>query len=159
MFIVPCPCAGTGTARPNARKSTSTIRLEVSTLPAATAAGGSALTRQPSGARTVTGASAPAEAGTSGSVRQRTTKQAGRARDRERAIEIAVVLRGRAGEVELELVAGDRDGDTQLELAVGRLEQLGRLVAPVRQRGDPGADTRSEYATSSSIAAVTASRP
>jgi len=41
--------------------------------PAATAAGGRALTRQPAGARTLTGANAPPEAGRSGAVRQRTT--------------------------------------------------------------------------------------
>jgi hypothetical protein len=75
LFIVPWPWAGTGTACPKARKSRSTIRLEVSTFPAATAAGETALTRQPAGARTETGSIAPAEAGTSGSVRQRTTKR------------------------------------------------------------------------------------
>jgi hypothetical protein len=74
LFIVPWPCAGTGSARPKAARTTSTIRLEVSVLPAATAAGERAFTRQPSGAVTRTGANAPAEAGASGSVRQRTTK-------------------------------------------------------------------------------------
>ena len=62
-------------------------------FPATTAAGGRALTSEPSGAGRVTGAKAPPEAGTSGSVRQRTTKYAGRARDRERAVEIPGVLR------------------------------------------------------------------
>src|SRR3954464_1251730 len=51
------------------------MRDDVSVLPATTAAGGRALTRQPSGAVTVTGANAPPEAGRSGSVRQRTTKE------------------------------------------------------------------------------------
>ena len=41
LFIVPCPAAGTikGAAFANAPKTTSTKRIEVSTLPAATAAG------------------------------------------------------------------------------------------------------------------------
>jgi glycosyltransferase involved in cell wall biosynthesis len=95
LFIVPWPCAGTGTAWAKARKRGSKIRLEVSTLPAATAAGGRALTRHPSGARTVTGTSAPAP---------------------------------------------DCDGHTELELVVRRLEQLARLVATVRKRGDAGPD-------------------
>ena len=82
----------------------------------------------------------PADAGTSGSVRARTTNRQAERRHRERAVEVAVVLRRRAGEVELELVAGDRDRDAELELAVGRLEHLGRLVAAVRERGDPGPD-------------------
>src|SRR4051812_49697147 len=51
------------------------MREDVSVLPATTAAGGRALTRQPSGAVTVTGANAPPDAGRSGSVRQRTTKK------------------------------------------------------------------------------------
>jgi hypothetical protein len=49
LFIVPWPCAGTSTASPKAAKTTSAIRLDVSTLPAATAAGGRALTSDPSG--------------------------------------------------------------------------------------------------------------
>ena len=74
LFIVPCPAAGTGRAWAKAAKTTSTMRDEVSTFPAATAAGARAFTSDPSGARTVTGAKAPPEAGTSGAVRQRTTK-------------------------------------------------------------------------------------
>ncbi len=56
LFIVPCPWAGTSTACPNARKSVSTILLEVSVFPATTAAGGRAFSSEPSGAWTVTGA-------------------------------------------------------------------------------------------------------
>ena len=74
LFIVPWPWAGTGSAPASAAKSASTMRLEVSTLPPATAAGERAFTRQPGGATTRTGAKAPAEAGMSGSVTQRTTK-------------------------------------------------------------------------------------
>src|SRR3974390_350716 len=50
------------------------MRLEVSTLPAATAAGNAALTRQPGGAVIVTGANAPEEAGMSGAGTLRITK-------------------------------------------------------------------------------------
>ena len=74
LFIVPWPWAGTSTAPPRADMTASTIRLEVSTLPPATAAGGGRATRLPAGAITSTGAKAPAEAGMSGSVRARTTK-------------------------------------------------------------------------------------
>src|SRR5687767_12243102 len=75
LFIVPWPWAGTGIAFPSAENTASTIRLDVSTLPPATAAGGRAFTSVSSGATTVTGANAPAEAGMSGSVTQRTTKK------------------------------------------------------------------------------------
>ena len=54
----------------------SATRLEVSTLPAATAAGNSALSRQPGGALTSIGRWAPAQGGASGSVRTRTAKKA-----------------------------------------------------------------------------------
>ena len=50
LFIVPCP-----RARPNACNTMSATRDEVSTLPPATAAGGRALSTQPSGAITVIG--------------------------------------------------------------------------------------------------------
>ena len=54
------------------------------------------------GARTVTGANAPPDAGTSGAARHADDEVAGRARDRERAVEVPVVLRLRAGEVDVE---------------------------------------------------------
>ena len=53
---MPWPWAGASTALPNARMRQSAIRLEVSTLPATTAAGGRAFTSDPSGAVTVIGA-------------------------------------------------------------------------------------------------------
>ena len=56
LFIVPCPWAGASTAFPNARIRQSVMRLDVSTLPATTAAGRRALTSEPSGAVTVIGA-------------------------------------------------------------------------------------------------------
>ena len=50
LFIVPCPFAGSRHGQRRApRCTTSTIRLEVSTLPATTAAGNRALTRHPLG--------------------------------------------------------------------------------------------------------------
>ena len=63
-----------GIAAARASSRTSTIRWDVSTLPAATAAGGRGLTRDPSGARTESGRWAPALAGVSGSVTARRTK-------------------------------------------------------------------------------------
>ena len=50
LFIVPWP-----SACPKARSTRSATREEVSTLPAATAAGGRALSSEPSGAITVSG--------------------------------------------------------------------------------------------------------
>ena len=75
LFIVPCEAAGTrsGSAWANAPSSTSTMRWEVSTLPAATAAGARGFTREPSGALTVRARWAPALAGMSGSVTARST--------------------------------------------------------------------------------------
>ena len=75
LFIVPWPCAGASTALPNARSRQSAIRLEVSTLPATTAAGDLAFTSDPSGALTSIGAYAPPDAGASGSATTRRTKQ------------------------------------------------------------------------------------
>ena len=72
--MVPCPCAGTGAAPARAPRTASVMRLDPSTLPAATAWGGRACTRLPSGAMIVTGANAPADAGMSGSVATRTAK-------------------------------------------------------------------------------------
>ena len=74
-------------------------------LPAATAAGGRALTRQPSGARTVTGAKAPPDAGRSGAVRQRTTKKQAERVTASGQLRLPVVLRRRAGEVDVDRVA------------------------------------------------------
>ena len=74
LFIVPWPWAGTGTARPSADMTTSTIRLDVSVFPPTTAAGGRAFTRHPSGATTSTGTNAPPDAGMSGSQTDRTQK-------------------------------------------------------------------------------------
>ena len=76
LFIVPWPWAGAGVAPASASITRSATRLEVSTLPAATAAGGRAFSRHPSGAITSTGRKAPAEGGASGSVSTRTAKKA-----------------------------------------------------------------------------------
>ncbi len=70
LFIVPWP-----SARPKAARTRSATRLEVSTFPATTAAGGRALSSEPSGAITVTGRYAPAVGGMSGSVSTRTANQ------------------------------------------------------------------------------------
>ena len=72
--MVPCPWAGTSVAPDRAPITASVIRLEPSTLPAATALGGRAFTTLPSGAMMVTGANAPADAGMSGSIATRTAK-------------------------------------------------------------------------------------
>ena len=68
--------------------TTSVILLEVSVLPATTAAGARALTSEPSGARTRTGTNAPPDAGMSGSVTQAHDEEARRAGHGERAVEV-----------------------------------------------------------------------
>ena len=71
--MVPLLAAGTrpGSARANAPSTTSTMRCEVSTLPAATAAGGRAFTTVPAGAVTSSGRNAPALIGISPGSTQR----------------------------------------------------------------------------------------
>jgi hypothetical protein len=65
LFIVPWPCAGTSAAWASASSTVSAIRWLVSTLPAHTADGARASTRQPSGTRIVTASYNPAFTGTS----------------------------------------------------------------------------------------------
>ena len=79
----------------------SATREDVSTFPATTAAGGRALSREPSGA---THLDRPVRAGAGRDVgvgEDAHGEVARRARDRERAVEVAVVLGGAAGEVEV----------------------------------------------------------
>ena len=63
-------------------------------------------------------------------------EEAGRDRDGERAVEVAVVLRRAPAEVERQLVAGDRRGQAQLEVALERLEHVGGRARAVGQRGE-----------------------
>ena len=91
MFIVPCPCAGTGSTWPKAASTTSTIRLDVSMFPAPTAAGDRALTTQPSGSHS----ERRERTGRRRDVRVGDDAEHERARGLghgERAVEIAVVL-------------------------------------------------------------------
>ena len=77
LFMVPRLAAGirSGRAWASAPSTTSTIRCEVSTLPPATAWGGSASRMLPLGTTTRTGANAPLLAGMSAPVTQRATYQ------------------------------------------------------------------------------------
>jgi hypothetical protein len=70
LFIEPALAAGmrSGAAAASARRRTSTIRCDVSTLPPATAAGNIALTMEPSGATIVNGSARPSFGGTSPSA-------------------------------------------------------------------------------------------
>ena len=130
---MPWPWADTGIACPNAAKTTSVIRLDVSVFPATTAAGGSALTRHPSGARTVTGHESAAGRLEVGRGEAANDVEARRARDGERAVEVAVDLGVSACEVDLDRVAGDRDGCPDLDQPVPPLELIRSLVAAVRE--------------------------
>ena len=106
--MVPCP-----SARPKAASTRSATREEVSTLPAATAAGERAFRSEPSGRHDRERAEG-ARAG--GSVRVGDHPQgevAGGQRHGQRAVEVAVVLVGAAGEVQLELVARARSRVTR----------------------------------------------
>src|SRR5258707_9999160 len=58
--MVPCPWAGTSATCDRATSTVSAMRWLVSTLPATTAEGQRAFTRQPSGATTLMGANVPA---------------------------------------------------------------------------------------------------
>ena len=75
LLIVPALAAGTrsGTACASARRRTSTILCDVSTLPPATGAGGSASTMLPLGVSSISGLRMPAVAGASSPSRQRRT--------------------------------------------------------------------------------------
>ena len=87
-----------------AASTTSVIRLDVSVLPATTAAGDRALTRQPSGARTVTGRRRrPRPECRVG--QDAYDEEARRAGHGQRTVEVPGVLRRRSGEVDLDLVA------------------------------------------------------
>jgi hypothetical protein len=56
---------------------------------------------------------------------------AGRARDRERTVEVALVLRCGAGEVERDLVFRDGGRGTDREVALGGLQHILRLETAV----------------------------
>ncbi len=72
--MVPLLAAGTrsGSARASAPSTVSTMRCEVSTLPAATAAGGRAFTTVPGGATISSGRNAPSFTGIPSPSTQRT---------------------------------------------------------------------------------------
>ena len=131
---MPWPGGGRRNRLPSAAITTSAIRLEVSTLPPATAAGGRALTRHPGGALTSTG---PISAGRGGDVRVGQHSQDvvdRRLRHRERAVEVPGALRGGAREVDREVVAGDAHRRPRSRAARrGRagvvLEEVARRVA------------------------------
>src|SRR4051812_21776900 len=101
LFIAPCDAAPTrsGTAPPSARRHTSAMRWDTSTLPAPTATGGTAATIEPRGAITCSGRSAPPLAGIVGSDAPQDERHA---RDGHRfdGIDVASALRVGAGEVE-----------------------------------------------------------
>ena len=126
-------------ARPNAARTRSATRLDVSTLPATTAAGGRALSSEPSGAMTFdrpVGARGRRDVGVGEHADGEPARAAG---DRERAVEVALVLLGRAGEVERQLVARDRRRQLQREVALARLEHVRRAALAVVERLEAGA--------------------
>ncbi len=115
------------------------IRLDVSVFPAATAAGGRALTRAALGRSH--GHRLERAAGRGEVWRRQAAHdvEAGRARDGQRAVEVAGVLRGRAREIDVDRVAGDRDRGADLEQTFGRLECVDSLEAAVRKLANRGA--------------------
>jgi hypothetical protein len=64
---------------------------------------------------------------------------AGGLRDRERAVEVAVVLLRSPAEVDPDFVAGDLGGAVDRQVAVHRLDHVLGLAATVRKRGERGA--------------------
>ena len=142
LFIVPCPWAGTGTAC--AEGAEEHVRDPARRLDVAGDHGGgrgAALTSDPSGAVTVTGANAPPEAGTSGSVRQRTTKYAA-----ERVTASGQLrLPGCCGAVPAKSIATFSPAIVTAARTTsspsGASSDVGSLVAPVRELGDRRADS------------------
>ena len=77
LFIVPCPCAGTSSpASASAANIVSARRCDISTFPAATAAGHFAFTAHPSGASSSIARAMPSFVGTSSSSSVRSTNTA-----------------------------------------------------------------------------------
>ena len=140
MFIVPWPWAGAGVAPASAARTRSATRLEVSTLPAATAAGGARVEqRSPAARATSTGRCAPADGGASGSVSTRTAKNAADLVTASGQLRLPSTCVGAAGEVEPQRVAGDRRRHPQLDVGVAvrpALEHVGGLVVAVGELGD-----------------------
>ena len=124
-------------AWPKAASTRSATRDEVSTLPAATAAGGRALSRLPSGAITrerAVGALARRHVGVGEHAQG---EVAGRQRHGERAVEVAVVLGGRAGEVEHDPLAVHRRAAAAARRSPSaRLEHVARRAHAVVELGD-----------------------
>jgi hypothetical protein len=119
-----------GSAAPKTRSSTSAIRCDVSTLPAATLAGGAAFTSERAGSEIVTAAMSPPPAGSGCSSRASTTH-----RDRRYSIHAAHRLRGRTGEVKLKTIRRhfhphDNAQGTVAETVV--IQHVFRLVCTVR---------------------------
>ena len=113
LFIVPCP-----SARPKAPSTRSATREEVSTLPAATAAPGARVEQRALGRAHLdrpVGAGGRRDVGVGQHAHG---EQAGRARDGERAVEVAVVLGRAAGEVEHQPLAVDGRAQAQHEVAL-----------------------------------------
>jgi len=108
-------------------------------LPAATAAGGRALSRLPSG-RDHGQRAVGALAGRHVRVGQHAQGEvAGGQRHGQRAVEVALVLGGGAREVERELVALHARLEAQLHVSLDRLEHVGGAAGPVLELGDAGA--------------------
>ena len=130
MFIVPWPLAPTGAKAASASKTRSATRLEVSTLPPTTAAGGLRVEQ-----RSLRGAHRDRPPGAGRGRRVRVADdahrvEAGRLGHRQRAVEVALDLLGAAVEVELQGIAADRGAQAQRDVAVESLEHvLGRALA------------------------------
>ena len=134
LFMVPWP-----QARPKAFSTRSATREEVSTLPAATAAGGARVEQRP-----VFGDDLDrpvrARAGRDVGVGEHAHgKEAGAARDGQRAVEVARILGGAAAEVEDQPVAVDGRGDAQFEVAVDALQDVDRVARAVGKLAQAGA--------------------
>src|SRR6201747_1646865 len=122
----------------------SATRLEVSTLPATTAAGAGGVRRQAGGGSDLDRAVGAGAGGRVGVGEDADGEEGGGFRHRERAVEVAVDLRVGAGEVEVEGLAGARRGDAEGDVALGAVrgvafEEVLGGVGAVRERGQRGA--------------------
>ena len=108
-------------------------------MPPTTAAGERALSSEPLGRDHVDRAVGAGVGGDVGIGQDADGEVAGRAGDRERAVEVALVLAGRAAEVERQRVAVDGRPQRDRQVALARLEHVVRLVDAVVELPQAGA--------------------
>jgi hypothetical protein len=110
------------------------MRVLVSTLPAATAAGALGVEQRTFGGVQRIGRNAPAQAGVWGGIRQRSTVEHRGGGHRQRAVDVARHLLGGAGEVAVSLAVAVMVSVSRISMSVIALavvvQDIGRRVSP-----------------------------